>query len=51
MFKFRIIVLEGTMVIESSYFSLSENFITMEMSLGNAFDPEQSKSYVSLMKF
>lgn len=51
MFKFRIIVLECTMVIESSYFSLTENFITMERSLGNAFDPEQSKSYVSLMKF
>lgn len=51
MFKFRIIALECTMVIGSSYFFLPENFITMERSLGNAFDPEQSKSYVSLMKF
>lgn len=52
MFKFRVIVLEATMVIASSYFFLLENFINHgKISLGNASDPEQTKSYVSFMKF
>lgn len=39
-FKFRVIVLEGTMVIANCYFSLLENFINHgKVSLGNAFDP------------
>lgn len=33
MFKFRVIALEGTIVTASSYFSLLENFISMESSL------------------